>query len=62
MQKDDDPRWQIGQQIGEGEMFLGFSLESNATVGVGESFDSEAKRFAETMNQQPHDPDKCGTK
>jgi hypothetical protein len=62
MQKDDDTRWQIGQQIGEGEMFLGFSLEANVHFGVGGSFDSEAKRFADAMNHQPHDPTDAGAK
>ena len=55
MQKDDDTRWQIGQKAGEGEMLLGFSLEANAHLGAGGSFDSEAKRFANAMNSQPHD-------
>jgi hypothetical protein len=45
IQKSDDNRWQVGK----GEMFLGFSLDTNVPCGPGGSFDAEAQRFSEEL-------------
>jgi hypothetical protein len=45
LQKTDDNRWQVGA----GDVFLGFSLDTNVPVGPGGSFDREANEFAEAM-------------